>query len=74
MKKPARLKTTARLFPDKESEATTATSFTSEGRITDPLPYCPSEDKEYLSSHIFKKGFDPYPSRIEPLEKASEAP
>lgn len=74
LKKLILIRTTARLFPDEESEATTATPFTSESRINAPLSYSPFKGKEYLSSPIFKKGLDPYPSRIETLEKASEAP
>jgi len=74
LKKPARLKTTARFFSDKEFEAIIATQIASEGRITDPLSYNPFKGKEYLSSRIFKKGFDTYRPRIETLEKASEAP
>jgi hypothetical protein len=75
LKKPARLKTAARLFTDKKSsEAATAIQITSEGRINDPRSYCPYKGKEYLSSRIFKRSFDSYRSRIKTLEKAREAP
>ena len=69
MKKSARLKTTARLFLDKDFEAATATLITSEGHITDPLSYCPFKGKEYLFSRILKKGLDLYRSVSKPMKK-----
>jgi len=74
MKKPVLIKTTPRLFPDEESEATTAPQITIEGRITAPLSYSYFKGREDLFTRFSNKDINPYRSRIEPLEKASEAP
>jgi hypothetical protein len=74
MKKPVLIKTTPRLFPDEESEATTAPQITIEGRITDPLSYSYFKGREDLFTRFSNKDINPSRSRIEPLEKASEAP
>jgi len=74
LEKPARLKATARFFPDKESEASTVSHITNEGHISDPLSYCLYKGREDLFTRISNKGINPYGSRIKILEKVSEAP
>lgn len=73
-KKPVLIKRTARLFPEKESEAATATSVTSEGRITEPLSYDPFKGREVLFTRLSNKDINPYRSGIETRGKASETP
>jgi hypothetical protein len=72
MKKPALIKTTVRLFPDKKSAAAT-TRTTIKGHATGLLYYSPLKSKDNLLSRILKKRSTLSASCIAILEKASEA-
>jgi hypothetical protein len=72
MKKPVLIKTTPRLFPDEESEATTAPQITIEGRITDPLSYSYFKGRTNLFTRISNKGINPYRFGIETLGQVRE--
>lgn len=70
MKKPARPKTAARSFPDKEFEATT-TRITIAGRITGRLYYSPLKDRANPLICILKMSLALYMSCIEILGRSA---